>query len=109
MGLQKLILLTAFDRSMFGNRPAQADTYRQLITEKSEKVTEAFIKKGISTEYQIIDGDLGEVVEAQMDKVKADLLIMGAQGHGYMRPLMIGSSSLKQVVSSRHSVLILRP
>lgn len=39
----------------------------------------------------------------------ADLLVMGAQGHGFVERLLIGSNSLHQVIIEPHPVLLLRP
>jgi hypothetical protein len=40
---------------------------------------------------------------------KSDLLVLGAQGHGFLARLRMGSKSFHQVVSERYSVLVLRP
>jgi nucleotide-binding universal stress UspA family protein len=53
---------------------------------------------------------LASVGDAISDAMRsADLLVMGAQGHGFVERLLIGSNSLQQVIIEPHSVLLLRP
>ena len=108
-GIQRLILLTAYTPNPRGHADGTNEATRKSIEEKSKSTVNKLFRKGIPAEYRVIEGDLGEVVEAQMDAVKGDLLIMGAQGEGHIGMMSIGSSALKQVVSSKHSILLLRP
>jgi nucleotide-binding universal stress UspA family protein len=50
-----------------------------------------------------------DAIRNAMDTRTADLLIMGAQGHGFIHRLFIGSTSLHQVVAEPYPVLLLRP
>lgn len=47
-------------------------------------------------------------IRRAMDKSKAELLIMGAQGHGFLDRIQLGSKSHHQVLSEPYSVLVLR-
>ena len=109
-GVKRLILLTVFDKKMVAGVPKdQQEPFLKFLESQGKKVIKKLHASGINAEYKMWEGDLGEVVEAQMDEISADLLIMAAQGNGYSDRLLIGSSALKQVVSSKHSILLLRP
>ncbi len=109
-GIQKLVLLTTINTRGFKNIDAsRVDSFKQSTEEKSKQACDRLNRKGFSADFKVIVGDLGEVVESQMDEIRADLLIMGAQGEGYLGRMAIGSSALKQVVASKHSILLLRP
>ena len=109
-GIGRLVLLTAFDKKLVSGMPKEhQQPFLQFLEKQSKKKARQLRDAGYPVEYRLWEGDLGEVVEAQMDESNAELLIMGAQGHGYSDRLLIGSSALKQVVSSRHSILLLRP
>jgi len=109
-GIGRLVLLTAFDKKLVSGMPKEhQQPFLQFLEKQSKKKARQLKDAGYPVEYRLWEGDLGEVVEAQMDESNAELLIMGAQGHGYSDRLLIGSSALKQVVSSRHSILLLRP
>lgn len=59
--------------------------------------------------YSVIkENDPAEAIAETMKEASADLLIMGAQGHGYFERLRLGSQSFHQVVNTPHNVLILR-
>ncbi len=109
-GIKQLILLTAFDKKMVaGMNKDHRESFLEFIGKKSKKVVKRIREAGIPAEHRLWEGDLGEVVETQMDEVKADLLVMAAQGTGYADRLNIGSSALKQIVSSKHSIYLIRP
>lgn len=48
-------------------------------------------------------------IREAMDMTKANLLVMGAQGHGFIHRLFIGSTSLHQVLAEPYSVFVVRP
>jgi hypothetical protein len=43
-----------------------------------------------------------------MDAMSADLLILGAKGHGFLERITMGSVSLRQAIAGMYSTLILR-
>lgn len=53
-------------------------------------------------------GPVGDALERVMVEENADLLIVGAQGHGFLHRLSIGSISLEQAVRKPYSVLVIR-
>lgn len=53
-------------------------------------------------------GDVNQTIRKTMEAEHADLLILGAQGHGFIDRLKSGSVSFHQVVAENYSVLVLR-
>ncbi|MBC7659714.1 MAG: universal stress protein [Chitinophagaceae bacterium] len=57
---------------------------------------------------RVEEGDVCEVLSRVMLEEKADMLVLGAQGHGFADRLLIGSVSLKMAAIEPKSVFILR-
>jgi nucleotide-binding universal stress UspA family protein len=57
---------------------------------------------------RVEEGHPNDVIRECMALEKAHLLILGAQGHGFLNRLSIGSISFHQAVSEPHNVLVLR-
>ena len=66
--------------------------------------------KAIAPEVNVIvqEGESNEVIRNAMTSSGADLLIMGAQGHGFLDRLVIGSTSHHHFVAEPYPVLLLR-
>lgn len=61
-----------------------------------------------NVELVVSEGSANKVIEQTMTSVNADLLVMGAHGHGFFEKLFIGSVALHQVVRTPHNVLLMR-
>jgi nucleotide-binding universal stress UspA family protein len=105
-GIHRLIVVTAV-----GAPPPASiiDRERAQTTEASRRMVAYLASFGLPAEYRVIEGHPDQVIAATMEETKADLLAMGAQGHGFFERLVLGSVSLRHVVASPHSTLILRP
>jgi nucleotide-binding universal stress UspA family protein len=62
-----------------------------------------------NVDVDVVDGNPGEVLADAMQRTGAELLVLGAQGHGWFDRLAYGSVSYRQVVSQPYPVLVLRP
>ncbi len=117
-GIEKITLLTACERgsvpvlSPVGEREIQFNESREAtkkaILEKGEHVKAQLEAAGYPTQISVVDGLAYEAIHAEMKATQSDLLVMGAQGHGFLERLFIGSIALHQVVSEPYSVLVLR-
>lgn len=76
---------------------------------KTNEVVEKLSKAGFSCTGEVLNLPVNEAISHAMKDTGADLLVMGAQGHGFMHRLVLGSVSLHQVVAEPYSVLIVRP
>lgn len=118
-GIAHLTVLTANEVSagvaglLVNDLPDLKDVAPNWIKEKIEERNQAICKKlaplNARCESRIVDGHPNEAIKMVMEDAGADLLIIGAQGHGFFERLTIGSKSFHQVVSEPYSVLVLRP
>ncbi len=76
---------------------------------KTEETASKLREAGYSSAGKLMNGHVNEILSQAMSESEADVLIMGAQGHGVMHRLMLGSTSLHQVVAEPYSVFLLRP
>jgi nucleotide-binding universal stress UspA family protein len=53
--------------------------------------------------------DAVHAMDVEMEGARGDLLILGAQGHGFLHRLRVGSTALRCVTRGRHPILLLRP
>jgi nucleotide-binding universal stress UspA family protein len=79
------------------------------LLKRNQTVADRLGAVGIEASPMVIDGHPNAAIHQAMGETEADLLILGAQGHGFIERLAMGSVSFYQAVSERHSVLILRP
>lgn len=99
-GIGKFIILTAVeDGSEDGARAEKAN----------HDLAIRFAQHGLGAHGEVAKGHPAEAIKAAMERHKANLLILGAQGHGFLERLRVGSVSFDQVINSPHSVLVLRP
>lgn len=57
---------------------------------------------------RVESGAVGDALEKVMKEEAADLLVVGAQGHGFLERVMIGSISLDQAIRRPYSTLVIR-
>lgn len=79
------------------------------LRSKNREAVEKLTAAGFAATSAVKPGTPDIAIREAMEMTKADLLVMGAQGHGFMHRLFIGSTSLHQVVAEPYPVLILRP
>jgi len=96
-GIGRLVVVTAID-------DREADIARAHLN----KVVTHLCEEGFRAEAHAVEGSPNEVIDAMMASTQADLLVIGAQGHGFLDRLLLGSVSLQEVVGTRHSILLLR-
>lgn len=105
-GIGRLILLTAVPSLEDGTTNEEEQTRMAVLSSKMVDHLRSF---SLPAEYRVIEGDPEDVINDTMLDVGADLLVLGAQGHGWFERMMLGSVSLQQAVATPHSTLILRP
>lgn len=118
-GIGKALVLTANETSPavaallvhdLGHLKDEAPVWiREKLEERNAKTVERFRRAGIQAEGVVLDAHPNEAMRTAMNDTKSDLLILGAQGHGFLARLRMGSKSFHQVVSEKYSVLVLRP
>ncbi|MGV3618534.1 MAG: universal stress protein [Fimbriimonas sp.] len=105
-GIKRLVLVTAISPKA---SQAALEEERRRHSQASLKMVEHLKSFDLPAEYRVVEGEPDDVLAATMKDVGGDLLAMGAQGHGFLERVMLGSLSLQQVMASPFSTLILRP
>ena len=80
----------------------------QQLADRNAGVVERLTAAGFDADARVVTGKPSEAIDQTMHHTGSDLLIMGAQGHGFFRRLLIGSVSLHQVVSEPYPVMVIR-
>ncbi len=63
---------------------------------------------GYNADYLVYEGHPNDALHEAMETCDADLLILGARGHGFVEQVLIGSISLHQISRESYSVLVMR-
>lgn len=79
-----------------------------ILEHRNKQVCEKFSAICDSTESVVIQGHVNDVINATMEKSGADLLVLGAHGHGFLERLVIGSTAMHMVGNEPWNVLVLR-
>ena len=117
-GVSDIHVVTAYDVSdkeaamLQANLPSLDSHLDQWIEgklrEKSETLVGKLSQHGYQATYSLIQGNPNKVLSEEMKRTGAELMIMGAQGHGFLDRLFVGSVSFNQVVGEPYSVFVLR-
>jgi nucleotide-binding universal stress UspA family protein len=107
-GVTHITIVTACTERLFVDPLGYSDATKAVIEPKCRALVAKLEEAGISSEYRILGGYVNDVLNGQMRETNSDILIMGAQGHGFLERMLLGSTALYQVVSAPYSVLVLR-
>ncbi|MBP9707830.1 MAG: universal stress protein [Oligoflexales bacterium] len=101
-------LLMTMQSIMPNLKTDMSNLVRGELDNKNKAVTQKFTQLGIESKSRVESGLVGDTLEKIMKEENADLLIMGAQGHGFVELMTIGSISLDQGLRRPYSVLVVR-
>ncbi len=97
---------------LHANLPALGSQVDIWVEEKLRERSIALVGKlsqfGYMADFVLEKGDPNRVITANMQRLGAELLIVGAQGHGFFDRLFVGSVSFHQLVAEPYSVLVMR-
>lgn len=116
-GLEHIAVLTAYPHNLTS---ALAPFVSQLGVDVSRWVEEKLYeenlavvrrleKEGFHAVAEVRGEPVHEAIESSLKHQDAGLVILGAQGHGMLEGLSLGSVTAHQVLHTRHSVLVVRP
>jgi len=117
-GISHATLLTVHERAKHEGHLSfihHRDTHTALdeaqanLTTRGCEIAHWLTEHGIPTDSKVVSGHVEEMIHKEMKETQADLLIVGSHGHGFIDRVMVGSSSLHQVICERYPVLLLRP
>jgi nucleotide-binding universal stress UspA family protein len=110
----KRVHVVAADNVTAGTLAAASLSHPEVAGELGMKVKETLAaSRGLSSlgaevTSEVIEGDPKDVVRDCMKASGAAVLVIGAQGHGFLDRLMLGSFALHQVVNEPTNVLVVR-
>jgi len=117
-GISKIHVVTAYEVSdkeaalLHANLPALEGHIEKWIEGELQKKCESLVgllsQNGYEADYELTAGNPNNAIRQAMEKTGSELLILGAQGHGFIERLFVGSVSFHQLVAEPYSVLILR-
>lgn len=112
-GVKKAVILTADvnDQVFEGIHPegdSDPGKVRWTIQQRHEHLVSELSAMGIQVETVISEDAVKPAIHKAMAESNADLLVMGAHGHGFIERLVLGSIALHEVVREPHNVLLMR-
>ncbi len=115
-GIASLTVATAWPETRFATIDALAgsgairpgEAYREALVRRNHALERVLDSVALHTHSVLIPDDPNPAIHQIVEETGADLLILGARGHGFLERLALGSVSLHQVQHSRASVLVLR-
>ncbi|HYX33107.1 MAG TPA: universal stress protein [Oligoflexus sp.] len=116
-GIEHIAVLTAYPQNLTS---ALAPFVSQLgldvsrwvedkLYEENQAVVKRLQQEGFHAVAEVRGEPIHEAIESSLKHQEAGLLILGAQGHGMLEGLSLGSVAAHQVLHTRHSVLVVRP
>jgi len=117
MGLEHIAVMTAYPQNLTS---ALAPFVSQLgvdvsrwveekLHEENLAIVQFLQKEGFHAVAEVRGEPIHEAIENSVKHQDAGLVILGAQGHGMLEGLSLGSVAAHQVLHTRHSVLVVRP
>lgn len=115
-GLRRLTIMTAYPREMARSmRNLLPQVPRDIslwledhLEQQNQKLRERLSSLGCELLSRVVASEPDAAIETTMSETSSRLLIMGAQGHGFLERMTTGSHTFRQAVAGKHSVLILR-
>lgn len=118
-GFERVTVLTVFDldvRMPIGTALAAPETlsleHDRLVSEihsQNRRIRDSLSSLGCETNALEVRGLPNEKIREVMEQTESELLVLGAQGHGALRRLVMGSVAHHQVAQESYPVLVLRP
>lgn len=116
-GIADITVMTAYPAQLLDVMKSVMENYQgdvrpwveRQLTEQNKEVMKKLEGIGCSLNQRLVAGDPHEAIDLVMKETQADLLVLGAVGHGFLDRLTLGSVSFRQAVATPHPVLIMRP
>ncbi len=89
--------------------PQYVEHQQEYAQEALARIAETFQDSDIQLEQQIAQGHIGHAIVDQAERVKADLVVVGAKGHTAIGRILLGSVSDYVATHAACSVAVVRP
>lgn len=117
-GISEIHVVTAYDLSpheievLKANVPSAETNTNAWLQKQLEELNGAVVDRLAAAGYaaygRVVPGRAEDAIRRTMLDTQSDLLIMGAQGHGFVERVFIGSVSLHQALYEPYPVMIVR-
>lgn len=87
---------------------AEGITRGEVLARKNEALRKSLLPICPTIECHVIAGRANDAIDEAMKVSRADLLVIGAQGHGFLERMVMGSTAMHMVANSPWNVLVLR-
>jgi len=101
--------LSAMTAVMSNFKADVAGWARKELAEENAAVAKELATHGITCTSRVESGAVSETLARVMKEENADLLVLGAQGRGFVDRVFLGSVALDQALGRPYSVLVVRP
>lgn len=112
LSLQHVVNVGALDALRHLIDAGAADLRQKLLDEMRAEVTmlagELEARQGVQAELHLVVGNVLTEIANHADALDADLLVMGARGAGFMRELLIGSTTERVLRKSTRPLLVVK-
>ncbi|MES2460595.1 MAG: universal stress protein [Armatimonadota bacterium] len=115
-GISNLTVLTTYPKdALEALRPFLPDFVldpaawiEEGLAKRNAEVMARLEPLGCRLDSRVRSESVHDAIRQAMEETQADLLILGAQGHGFIERLTLGSVSFQEGMTEPHSVLVLR-
>lgn len=112
LSLQHVVNVGALDTLRHLIDAGAADLQQRLLDEMRTEVTalagELEARQGVQAELHLVVGNVVSEIASHADAIDADLVVMGARGAGFMRELLIGSTTERVLRRSTRPLLVVK-
>lgn len=112
LALQHVVNVGALDALRHLIDAGVADLQQKLLDEMRSEVStlaaELAARHGVQPELHLVVGSVLAEIDSHADAIDADLLVMGARGAGFMRELLIGSTTERVLRKTTRPLLVVK-
>lgn len=112
LALQHVVNVGALDALRHLIDAGAADLQQKLLDEMRSEVStlaaELAARHGVQPELHLVVGSVLAEIDSHADAIDADLLVMGARGAGFMRELLIGSTTERVLRKTTRPLLVVK-
>jgi nucleotide-binding universal stress UspA family protein len=115
-GIGRVVVATIYPEQLVRAMASVMDNFkadvngwiRAELESSNQQVIRRLSGLGAECVSRIETGFVNDAIEKIMTEERADLLVLGAQGHGFVERFVLGSVALEQAVKKPYSTLIVR-
>lgn len=110
-GIRRAVMLSSLERRSSRPHEVVDSVTKSMLEElrtKNHVLCERLQSKDVECESVVLTEKPTAAIAEVMDREKADLLVLGARGHGFWERLRLGSVSHYEVIATVHNTLVIR-